>query len=426
MAEQTKYDSATQVAHEAPPSSSSGEAARRPIPASHESQSPASHTGARLLIAGVVLLLLVGGFFLWRYLGTYESTDDAQVDGHLNALSTRVAGYVTEVDVTDNQEVEKGQRLVQIDSRDYQVAVERAKADLANAEAAAQASNLNVPVQDVNSTTQVSASEADVAGAQASIAAAEKQADAARAQLQAAEANNARAQADLVRYRTLVAKDEVSQQIYDQSDAAAKANAAAVESARADVAAAEQQVLQAQSRVAQAQAGLAYSHTGPQQVEVTRARARAAAAEVQQKKAALDQAELNVQYCTLTAPVSGVVSKSVEVGMNVQPGQTLVSIVPLDDIWITANFKETQLARMRRGQRVTISVDAFSREYHGQVDSIAGASGARFSLLPPENATGNYVKVVQRVPVKIVLDPGENKDHLLRLGMSVVPKVWMQ
>jgi membrane fusion protein (multidrug efflux system) len=426
MADQTKYDTATQVAHEAPPVSISGQGPAKHVAEQHESQSPESHTAARVLIVAVVLALLVGGYFLWRYMGTYESTDDAQVDGHLNELSTRVSGYVTEVDVTDNQQVEKGQRLVQIDPRDYQVAVERAKADLANAEAAAQASNLNVPVQDVNSTTQVSASEADVAGAQAAIATTQKQADAARAQLQAAEANNTRAQADLVRYRALVAKDEVSQQIYDQADAAAKANAATVESARADVAAAEQQVMQAQSRVAQAQAALAYSHTGPQQVEVSRARARAAVAEVQQKKAALDQAELNLQYCTVVAPVSGLVSKNVEVGMNVQPGQTLVSVVPLDDIWITANFKETELANMRPGQRVTISVDAFSREYNGKVDSIAGASGARFSLLPPENATGNYVKVVQRVPVKIVLDPGENKDHLLRLGMSVVPKVYVQ
>jgi len=425
MADQTKYDTATRVAHEAPPGASSGVGVAPQAPESRGSQSPASRTGTRLLMVGVVLALLVGGYFVWRYLSTYESTDDAQVDGHLNALSTRVAGYVTEVDVNDNQYVEKGQKLVQIDPRDYQVAVERAKADLADAEAAAQAANLNVPVENVNSTTQVSASEADVAGAQAAISAAQKQAEAARAQLQAAEANNTRAQADLARYRELVAKDEVSQQIYDQSDATAKASAATVESARADVAAAEQQVMQAQSRVAQAEATLTYSHTGPQQVEAMRARARAAAAQVQQKQAALDQAELNVQYCTVTAPVSGVVSKSVEVGMNVQPGQTLVSIVPLDDIWITANFKETQLAHMRPGQRVTISVDAFSRDYHGTVDSIAGASGARFSLLPPENATGNYVKVVQRIPVKIVLEPGAIKDHELRPGMSVEPKVWI-
>ena len=424
MADQTKYDSATEVVRETSPSS--GDSARKQAPDWHAPEPPKSRTGTRLLIVGAVLALAVGGFFVWRYLSTYESTDDAQVDGHLNALSTRVAGYVTAVNVADNQYVEKGQVLVQIDPRDYQVAIERAKADLADAEAAAQASNLSVPVENVNSTTQVSAAEADVAGAQASIATAQRQADAARAQLQAAEANNTRAQTDLVRYRTLVAKDEVSQQVYDQSDAAAKANAAAVESARANVAAAEQQVTQAQSRVAQSQAALAYSHTGPQQVEVTRAKARAAAAQVQQKKAALDQAELNVQYCTLVAPVSGVVSKSVEVGMNVQPGQTLVSIVPLDDVWITANFKETQLAHMKPGQRVTISVDAFSRDYHGRVESFAGASGARFSLLPPENATGNYVKVVQRVPVKIVLDPGENQDHLLRLGMSVTPKVYVQ
>ncbi len=215
-------------------------------------------------------------------------------------------------------------------------------------------------------------------------------------------------------------------QIYDQSDATAKANAAAVESARADVAAAEQQVTQAQSRVAQAQAALAYSHTGPQQVEATRARARAAARAGAAKEGGARSGRTERAVLHVVAPVSGVVSKNVEVGMNVQPGQTLVSIVPLDDVWITANFKETQLAQMRPGQRVTISVDAFSREYHGNVDSIAGASGARFSLLPPENATGNYVKVVQRVPVKIVLDPGENKDHLLRLGMSVVPKVWVQ
>lgn len=414
MAESMKYDSAAQGTHE-----NSGEAAKKEKP-----EAPRSKAG--WIFAVVVLVLAVAGYYGWRYTSTYEDTDDAQIDGHLNALSARVAGYVTAVDVTDNQYVEKGQKLVEIDPRDYQVAVERAKADLADAEAAAQASSIDVPIVSVNSTTRVSAAEADVAGAQAALSAAQKQADAARAQLQAAEANNTRAQADLVRYGALVAKDEVSKQIYDQSDATAKANAAAVESARADVAAAEQQVTQAQSRVAQARATLEDSHTGPQQVEMTRARSRAAGAQVALKKAVLDQAELNLQYCTLVAPVSGVVSKNVEVGNNVQPGQTLVSIVPLDDIWVTANFKETQLAHMQKGQKVTFSVDAYSREYHGKVDSIAGASGARFSLLPPENATGNYVKVVQRVPVKIVLDPGENSDHLLRLGMSVVPKVYVQ
>lgn len=380
----------------------------------------------RWVILGALVVVAVAGFFVWRYLNTYEATDDAQVDGHVNNVSARISGYVLKVNVDDNQSVEKGAVLVEIDPRDYQVALERAKAELADADATAQAMNLNVPVQTIGTTTQVSSSEADVQSSQAGVTAAQRQLDSARAQLQQAEANNARAQADVARYSALLAKDEVSRQLYDQADAAAKANAAAVEGARAAIAAAEQQVAQAQSRVNSAQAALQYSHTGPQQVAVTQARARAAVATVQQKRAALDQAQLDLEYCTVVAPVTGVVNKRVEVGMNVQPGQTLVSVVPLDDVWVTANFKETQLRSMKVGQRVTISVDAFGREYQGHVESIAGATGAQFSLLPPENATGNYVKVVQRVPVKIVLDPGQNKDHLLRLGMSVEPKVWLQ
>lgn len=380
----------------------------------------------RRIVVAAVIVLAVAAFFVWRYLNSYESTDDAQVDGHINNVSARVSGYVQKVNIDDNQYVDKGAVLAQIDPRDYQVALERAKAELADAEATARAMNLNIPIETIGTTTQVSTSEADLEAAQAGVAAAQQQLDSARAQLQQAEANNARAQADVVRYSTLLAKDEVSQQVYDQANAAAKANAAAVQAARAAVAAAEQQVAQAKSRVNTAQAALQYSHTGPQQVAATQARARAAIAAVQQKRAALDEAQLDLDYCTVTAPVAGVVNKRVEVGMNVQPGQTLVSIVQVDDVWITANFKETQLRRMKIGQPVTISVDAYGREYRGRVESIAGATGAQFSLLPPENATGNYVKVVQRVPVKIVLDPGQNKDHLLRLGMSVEPKVRLQ
>lgn len=380
----------------------------------------------RWIVLGAVIVLAVTAFFVWRYLNSYEGTDDAQVDGHINNVSARVSGYVLQVNVDDNQFVEKGAVLVQIDPRDYQVALERAKAELADAEATAQALNLNIPVETIGTTTQVSTSEASLQGAQAGVGAAQRQLDSARAQLQEAEANSARAQADVARYSALVAKDEVSRQIYDQANATAKASAAAVEGARAAVAAAEQQIAQAQGRVSQAEAALQYSHTGPQQVAATQARARAAIAAVQQKRAALDKAQLDLDYCTVAAPVTGVVNKRVEVGMNVQPGQTLVSVVPLDDVWVTANFKETQLRRMKVGQRVTISVDAYGREYQGHVESIAGATGAQFSLLPPENATGNYVKVVQRLPVKIVLDPGQNRDHLLRLGMSVEPKVWWQ
>jgi membrane fusion protein (multidrug efflux system) len=380
----------------------------------------------RRVALGAVILVAVAAFFMWRYLNTYEGTDDAQVDGHINNVSARVSGYVLKVNVDDNQSVEKGAVLVEIDPRDYQVALERAKAELADAEATAQAMNLNVPVETIGTTTQVSSSEADLQAAQAGVAAARGQLNSAQAQLQEAEANNARAQADVARYTALLAKDEVSRQIYDQANATAKADAAAVDGARAAVAAVEQQIAQAQSRVNHAQAALQYSQTGPQQVAVTQARARAAIAAVQQKRAALDKTQLDLDYCTVAAPVTGVVNKRVEVGMNVQPGQTLVSVVPLDDVWITANFKETQLRRMKIGQRATISVDAYGREYQGRVESIAGATGAQFSLLPPENATGNYVKVVQRVPVKIVLDPGQNGDHLLRLGMSVEPKVWLR
>jgi len=380
----------------------------------------------RWLIVVAVVVLVIAGIFVWRYLDTYESTDDAQVDGHLDQISARVSGYVTKINVDDNQYVKKGTVLVEIDPRDYQVAVDRAKAELADAEATAQAAGLNVPVTSAGTTSQLSSSEADVQSAQAGIDAAQHQVEAAQSKVQEAEANNTRAQADFGRYGELVAKDEVSRQVYDGADATAKADAAAVDEAHHALATAEQQVKEAQGRLAQAKAAVDSSRTGPQQVAAVQAHARSAEAIVEQKRSALEQAELNLQYCSVTAPADGVVRKNVELGMNVQAGQPLLSIAELDDIWITANFKETQLTRMKPGQRVTLSADAYSRDYSGRVESIAGASGARFSLLPPENATGNYVKVVQRVPVKIVLDPGQNSDHSLRMGMSVEPKVWLQ
>jgi membrane fusion protein, multidrug efflux system len=423
MADQVQVHPANDVAgNEAPAAEASAPRASAPP----EPRSPASRLRLAFLLLGVVAILLIAGFFVWRYLSTYESTDDAQVDGNINPISPRVSGYVTTVNIQDNQYVDKGAVLVQIDPRDYQVAVDHAKAELADAEATARAASLNVPVESVGTTSQVSSSEAQLAGTQAGVTAAKEQFDAARSQLLEAEANNARAQSDLTRYRQLVAKDEVSQQVYEQVDAAAKSSAAAVDAARAAAAGAEQQIAVAQGRLGQAEAALRSSHTGPQQVDAMRARAQAAQATAAQKRADLAQAELNLQYCTIVAPVSGVVNKNVEVGQNVQPGQTLASLVPLDDVWVTADFKETQLANMHPGQRATISVDAFSRKYDGHVESIAGAAGARFSLLPPENATGNYVKVVQRVPVKIVLEPNQNQDHRLRLGMSVEPKVWVK
>jgi membrane fusion protein (multidrug efflux system) len=380
----------------------------------------------RWLIIGAVLVLLVGSFLAWRYFMSYESTDDAQIDGHLMPLSARISGYVIKVNVDDNQYVKAGSVLAEIDPRDYQVAAEQARANLADAEAQAQSLGINVPITSVSTTSQTSASEADVENAKAGIAAAQQQYDAAVAQLAQAEANDVKAQDDLVRYKQLVDKLEVSQQTYDQALAAARASTATVASAKASAAAAEQQVHQSRARLLQAEANWRASQTGPQQVAVSQARARSALATVAQKRAALDQAELNLQYTKLMAPVDGVVMKNAEVGMNVQPGQQLFTIVPLDDVWVTANFKETQLKNMRPGQRAKIQVDANGRGYNGHVDSIAGSSGARTSLLPPENATGNYVKVVQRVPVKIVFEPGENSDHYLRLGMSVEPKVYVK
>jgi len=381
---------------------------------------------ARWYLIGVILVLLVGGFFALRYIMSYESTDDAQVDGHLMPLSARISGYVIKVNVDDNQYVSAGAVLAEIDPKDYQVAVDNARADVAAAVATAQSLNLNVPVTSVSTTSQTSASEADVENTQAGIEAAQKQYDAARAQLAQAEASDVKAQDDVVRYKQLVDKQEVSAQTYDQAVAVAKASTAAVAAARASAAAAQQQISQARSRLAQSQANFRASLTGPQQVASTRARALSAEAAVKQKEAALAQAELNLQYTKLIAPVNGVVSKNAEVGMNVQPGQQLFTIVPLDDVWVTADYKETQLKYMRPGQRAEIKVDANGRTYKGHVDSIAGTSGARTSLLPPENATGNYVKVVQRIPVKIVLDAGQNSDHYLRLGMSVTPKVWLK
>jgi membrane fusion protein, multidrug efflux system len=378
-----------------------------------------------LLVGGIALIVV--GLLVWHYLSSYESTDDSQITGHLNSISPRVGGQVQKLLVRDNQYVEAGTPLVEIDPSDYQVALERAKADYADAMAMAGAARVNVPITSVNTGSQTSAAQADVDSAHSGIAAARQQAQAAAAQVQSAQANNVKAQSDLARYQELVQKQEISQQQFDQAVAAARANAAAVDAAKASASASDQQIKQAQSRLAQTEANLRSTGTAPQQIEVMRSRAQSAEAQAQMKKAALDQAQLNLGYTVIVAPVSGIVSnRTVEVGQNVQPGQELMQIINLDDIWVTANFKETQLRRMKVGQAVTIYVDTTGKDYKGHVQSVAGASGAVFSLLPPENATGNFVKVVQRVPVKITLDPGETKEHDLRPGMSVEPKVWLR
>ena len=412
----------------ASPSVSEAHPTANPAPATESKYSPGARRKRRrnLVILVSAVVLIVASLLLWRYFSTYESTDDAQVDVHLYPVSARISGYVVTVNVNDNQLVGKGDVLVEIDPRDYQVAVDKAQADLANAEATARSLNITVPITTVNTTSQLQFTASGVEDAHAAVTAAEKQLAAAHQQVEAAEANDVKAQDDLRRYKLLVERREVSQQIYDQALATAKSSTANVAAAQASESAAQQFVQQARSRLTQAAANQEYAQTGPQQVASTRARALSAVADVQQKRAALEQAELNLGYTKIIAPVSGEVTKTVVVGLNVQPGQQMLTVVPLQDVWITANFKETQMKHMRRGQRVLIHVDSSDRDYKGQVDSIAGATGPLFSVLPPENATGNYVKIVQRIPVKIVLDTGENPDLQLRPGMSVEPTVYLR
>ncbi|MGC1365915.1 MAG: HlyD family secretion protein [Candidatus Acidiferrum sp.] len=378
------------------------------------------------LIVAIVVVVLVAGVLLWRYLSSYESTDDAQADVHLYPVSARISGYVVKVNVGDNQWVKQGDVLVEIDPKDYEVAVAQAQANLDSAMATAQSLNITVPITSVNTASQLKSTSSDIVNASAGITAAQRQLTSAHAQLEEAEANDVRAQDDLHRYKLLVDKREVAQQVYDQALAAAKSSTASVAAARANESAAEQFVKQAESRLVQADATHQSAETGPQQVSSSRARARAAVGDVEEKRAALEQAQLNLQYTKIVAPVSGEVNKTVVVGLNVQAGQQLLTVVPLDEVWITANFKETQLKYMRVGQKAEIHVDSTGQTFKGHVDSIAGATGPLFSLLPPENATGNYVKIVQRVPVKIILEPGENREHQLRPGMNVVPDVYLK
>ncbi len=359
----------------------------------------------------------------WRYFSVRETTDDAQIDGDIYAISTRIAGHAVTVKVQNNDLVRAGAVIVELDPRDYQVALDRALGDLASARAAAAAAGVTVPITTVTTSSQETAASADVRNAEAAVAAADKQSQAAEARVAEAEANSVKAHTDLDRYAQLVAKFEISQQQYDYALAAAKAAAAVLRAARAAAVAAHEEVSQAHASLAERQARLQAAQTAPQQVAASRSRAEGALAAVKTAQAAVEQARLNLQYTKVVAPIDGIVGqKSVEVGENVQPGQALMAVVPLSDLYVTANYKETQLKNMRSGQAATIHVDAYGRDYRGHVLDIAGATGERFSLLPPENASGNYVKVVQRVPVRINFDPGQDT-QILRPGMSVEPTV---
>jgi membrane fusion protein (multidrug efflux system) len=384
----------------------------------------AARAAALLLLAVVVV---GGGLFLRNSLA-WESTDDAQVNGHVMPLSARINGYVLEVPVIEGQLVHAGDLLVTIDPADYKIAVEQARATFEDAQASAASSHINVPITSVTTQSNVDSAGTAVANAEAGFKAAEQNFESANAVLEQAEANAEKSDADLVRYEQLVAKDDISRQQYDQAVAAAKANRSGVVSGRANVQAAEQAVRQAQGKLLQARADLRSAQTAPQQVSMTLAKADAADAQARERKAQLDQADLNLSYTVVRSPVTGIIGKkTVEVGQNVGIGQELVEVVPLDDVWVTANFKETQLAHMRPGQLVEIKVDAYGRTWKAHVTNMGAGAGSVFSLLPPENATGNYVKVVQRVPVRLDFDrttgPGFNAEGLLKPGLSVEPEV---
>ena len=385
------------------------------------------HPHARVILLLAIAFLIVVGIYLWIQHITWESTDDAQVQGHIMPISPRISGNIQQVNVQEGQRVKAGDVLVTIDPTDYQVALARAQADLQDAEAQGRAAKTNVPITSISTSSQISSAQADIDNARAGIDAALKQVEAAQAKLNEAQATAAKNNADLERYKQLVAKEEISRQQYDQAVAAAQVGQAGVESARANLAAAQQQVIQARSKLQQAQAEFSNARTAPQHISITQARAASANATIAKQQAILKQGELNLGYTVLKSPVDGIVGrKSVEIGQNVQPGQELLTIVPLNDVWVIANFKETQLRKMRSGQPVKIDVDAYGREYKGHVDAIGGATGAMYSLLPPENATGNYVKVVQRIPVRIRIDKGQDPDRLLRPGMSVDPTVFLK
>jgi membrane fusion protein, multidrug efflux system len=407
----------TVAEHEAPASPSEDKPGKRPT----------TRRNRALVISAAIVVAIAGGYFAWNAF-RYEDTDDAQVDGHVMQLSTRINGQIKDVYVVEGQLVHAGDVLVAVDSQDYKITEAQAQANLADAEATAASSHWKVPITFVTVQSNLDSAKTAVLNAEAAVRASEQNYESAKAALVQAQANDAKSDADLQRATQLIAKEDISRLQYDQAVATATANRAAVASAQAGVHAAEQAVQQAQGKLLQAKNDVQTAETAPEQISLTRSNAQAADAQVLQRKAQLAQAEMNLSYTVILSPVTGIVGKrSVEVGQNVSIGQELVDVVPLDDVWVTANFKETQLAHMRPGQPVEVKVDAYGRRWKGRVTNLGGGTGSVFSLLPPENATGNYVKVVQRVPVRIDFDRpvGQqfNAEALLKPGLSVEPEV---
>jgi membrane fusion protein (multidrug efflux system) len=394
-------------------------------PSDSEKKSPSKRVSRWILIA-FAAVALAGASMWWLHSQNYETTDDAQIEGHLDLVSTRISGTVTYINplVEDTHFVKAGTLLLELDPRDYAAELEHAKANLDTSIAEAHSAQVTVPIIDATAFGQLHSAEAAKEQALASVQSEQANLVAAQHKLQQDQAIYARAERDRIRYQALAEKREISRSDYDARETEVTAAAQIVEADRADITSKEQKIAEARSLVVQREAQIEAARIAPQQVTDARAKSDSAGGHLKQARADLHTAQLNLSYTKIYAPVSGVIGrKTVELGHRVQPGQGLLAIVPLDDIWITANFKETQLKHMCPGQAVTIRVDTFGRDYQGKVESLPGAAGPLFSLFPPENATGNYVKVVERFPVRIRLDKDQDKEHMLRPGMSVEPTV---
>jgi membrane fusion protein, multidrug efflux system len=382
-------------------------------------------TRAFVIFFIVLAVLATAGTFYWLHVRQFETTDDAQVEAHLNAVSSRVEGTIARVYVENNQLVKANDPLVDLDTNDFQVALDAAEAQLAQARSMVFAQQPNVPLTQALNSTNISGSEADLVDAQAALSAAERDLESAKFKLVQAQANSEKAQSDLQRYQTLIAKEEVSKQEFDAVSSTAKAQAAAVAAAQSTVEADAQIVNQKRALISESQSRLAqYRRTAPQQLAVRRAAVASEEASAKTASVQVEKAKLNLSYTKITAPVAGIVMKrSAEVGTHVAAGQQLMMIAQIDDVWVTANFKETQLGNLRPKRRAVLHVDALNRDFRGYVENVGGATGAVTSVLPPENATGNFVKVVQRIPVRIRFDKNQAGLERLRPGMSVEPEV---
>jgi len=388
-----------------------------------------SGRNSRKIIAGIVIVLIIaicGGWYL--YSRGIEDTDDAQVDGHLVPIAPRVEGTIQTVAVDDNQTVKAGTTLLQLDPRDYQIALDQAQAQYDQATAQSAATDPNLPMTRITNESDFASDSEGIAGAEAAVESAQHDLAGAIAKLKESQAVNERAQANFQRYTTLMEKNEVSRSEYDQYKATAVAQVQTVAANQAGVESAEKAVAQRQAQLDQQKTRLQESrNSAPLRLAIREADIKGQKANAEAAQAAFEKAKLNLAYTSILAPVSGVVTqRSAEPGARVSPGEQLMMIVQTDDLWVTANFKETQLERMRPGQRVTVHVDAMHQDFAGTVESMPAITGSRTSVLPPENATGNYVKVIQRMPVRIRFNPGQKALDKLRPGMSVEPKVYVE